>query len=194
MEGYLDWLWRATWTLLGLLVLFAACTVIMAGNPDTSSDPTANKEEEEPKKQEKGKAKEKGPSGRIGESLEAGDVTWTVTNARQADQLNSQFLEPKQGNFIIVDLAFTNNGSEPTTLSTQSISLLDSGGSESRPDPDTFGYIEPNRNIFLEQVNPGVSREGEAIFSVAPDASGFTLQLGDAQLFGGESAYVELGF
>ncbi len=46
----------------------------------------------------------------------------------------------------------------------------------------------------MQQVNPGVSREGEVIYTVAPDASDFTLSVGDTNMFGGEDAAVDLGF
>jgi hypothetical protein len=94
----------------------------------------------------------------------------------------------------VVDLLFTNNGNEPTTLSTQSLNLLDSNDRESRPDTDTFGYIDPDRNIFLEQVNLGVTQEGTVVFTVSPHASGFTLRVEDANLFSSQEAYVDLGF
>ena len=83
-----------------------------------------------------------------------------------------QFGETKQSDFIMVDLRFTNNGNEPSTLTTTSLALLDNNNRESRPDPDTFGYVDNERNIFLEQVNPGVTREGTVIFTVAPGSSG----------------------
>ncbi len=78
--------------------------------------------------------------------------------------------------------------------SPQSLTLLDGSERESRPDPDSFGYIPNERNIFLEQVNPGVAKEGTVIFTVAPDASGFRLQVGDANLFSNQEAFVDLGF
>lgn len=65
---------------------------------------------------------------------------------------------------------FTNIGSESKTLPQNALKLLDLDGRESDPDTDTFGYIPNERNIFLEQVNPGVTEEGEVIFSVAPGA------------------------
>jgi hypothetical protein len=84
--------------------------------------------------------------------------------------------------------------SSPSTTWTQSLALLDSSDRESRPDTDTFSYIENERNIFLEQVNSGVTREGTAIFSVSPNASGFRLRVGDADILSSEEAYVDLGF
>jgi hypothetical protein len=51
----------------------------------------------------------------IGEPVAVGDVRWTVTNARQSDQLSqtgvsSKLAKTEQGNFVIVDFDFTNNG------------------------------------------------------------------------------------
>jgi hypothetical protein len=43
-------------------------------------------------------------------------------------------------------------------------------------------------------VNPSVTRPGEVIFTVAPDASGFKLQMGDTIPFIDKNGYVDLGF
>lgn len=134
------------------------------------------------------------PAVALGEPVTAGDTVWTVTEARQATELTAEFAEPEQGNFVIVNFDFTNNGSEAVTLDTASLTLIDSEGRESQADPDKFQYIPEDRNIFLENVNPGVTDQGQAIFTVAPDASGFRLQVGDAAMFSDESGYVELGF
>src|SRR5829696_1260124 len=39
----------------------------------------------------------------IGETVRVGDAEWTVTNAIVASELTSDFMEPKAGNFVIVD-------------------------------------------------------------------------------------------
>jgi len=190
-----------------LIVLIAIAGRACGEGGDTSSGGSTTASEsdskEEAKKEEakKEKAKSKQDQGTtvaIGQPVTAGDIEWTVTDARTVNELRQdsfgQFGETKQGNFVWVDLLFTNNGSEPSTLTTQSLALLDSSNRESRPDTDTFGYIENERNIFLEQVNPGVTREGTAIFTVSPNASGFRLRVGDANMFSGAEAYVDLGF
>jgi hypothetical protein len=41
-------------------------------------------------------------------------------------------------------------------------------------------------------VNPGLMRPGEVIFIVASGASGFTLQVGDANPFTDKNGYVDL--
>lgn len=139
-----------------------------------------------------------GPTVGLGQPVEVGDVTWTVTNASQANEIREkglgQFGETKQGNFVIVDFNFTNNSSEAVTLDSASLSLIDSSGNKSEADPDTFGYVPANKDIFLENVNPGVTRQGQVIFTVAPGASGFKLQVGDTDMFSDKNGYVELGF
>ena len=168
-----------------------------AGGEEASDSPAEQGEQDRGAEQQREAAPEpepEQPRAAVGETLEVGDVAWQVTSAAPATELTSEFMEPKQGNFIIVDFLFTNNGDEPITLSTTSLTLLDSENRESQPDTDTFGYIPPEQDVFLNQVNPGVTDEGRVIFTVAPDASGFTLRLGDAAIFGGETGLVELGF
>jgi hypothetical protein len=135
----------------------------------------------------------------IGEPVAVGDVRWTVTNARQSDQLSqtgvsSKLAKTEQGNFVIVDFDFTNNGSEPVTLDNNSLALIDGEGRESQTRAEYFLYTPEDRRIFLERINPGVTEQGQAIFEVAPGASGFRLQAGDTKAFTDENGYVDLGF
>jgi len=187
-----------------LLIVFAgrACggggETSSGGSTTASESDTEEEEKKEAKKEKKNSKQDQGTAVAIGQPVTAGDIEWTVTNARTVSELRQdslgQFGKTKQGNFVVVDLLFTNNGSDPSTLTTQSLTLLDSNDRESRPDTDTFGYIENERNIFLQQVNPGVTREGTVIFTVSPDASDFRLRVGDANMFSREEAYVDLGF
>jgi Domain of unknown function (DUF4352) len=128
----------------------------------------------------------------IGETVEAGDVAWTVNNVTQATEL-SALGQRKQGNFVIIDVTFINNGSEPVTLDSASLAILDDQGRTHETDPDASMYVNPNRDLFLNQVNPGVTKEGRAIFDVAPDAKGLILRAGDTDPFSDENAYVNLG-
>ncbi len=129
-----------------------------------------------------------------GQRVEVGDASWVATSAQSRTQLTSRFLDPKQGNFVVVDFDFTNNGSESKTLHQNALKLLDRDGREFDADTDTFGYIPNEKNMFLDQVNPGVTKSGQVIFTVAPDASGFRLELSDTNLFKSGKAYVDLGF
>src|SRR5215211_7003044 len=128
----------------------------------------------------------------IGKTVTAGNVEWTVQSVQEATELKS-LGQRKQGNFIIVDVIFKNNDDEPVTLDSASLAILDDKGRTSETDPDASMYVPTNQDLFLNQVNPGVSKQGRAIFNVAPDAKGLILQVGDTNPFGGENAYVNLG-
>lgn len=127
----------------------------------------------------------------VGESVNVGEVTWVVTDVRQETRLRS-FGETKTGSFVVVDLIFKNNAEEPVTLDTGSLAILDEQGRTSKADPDTSFYVPPNLDIFLDQVNPGVTQRGRVIFSVAPDAAGLILRAGDTDPFSDENGYVNL--
>lgn len=129
----------------------------------------------------------------VGEPLTVGETAWIVTNAEQSTQLTDEFGESETGNFVVVDYEFTNNSSESITLDSSMLTLTDSQERENEPDTDKLFYIEPERDLFLEQVNPGVSQEGTVIFTVSDDASGFVLELAGG-FFSGEAGYVDLGY
>jgi hypothetical protein len=146
----------------------------------------------------KKRAAEAAKNATIGDTVRVGDAEWTVTNARRAKVLRQKgfgsFGDTKQGNFVIVGFRFTNQSNEAVTLDTISLPLHDSQGRVYEADTDTFGYIPAEKDIFLTQVNPGVTQEGAVIYTVAPDASGFTLHAGDLEFFGADEAKITLGF
>ena len=183
--------------LLGLFVLVIACAAIVGGG-DSEND-TGSSGKDEDKKGSKSKEKAGEETVPIGQPLTVGDVQWTVIDARQANQLvqpgiSSKNAKTVQGNYVIVDFSFTNNGSDAITLDNESLALIDSQGRESKSSAETSIYVPQDQRILLERVNPGVSKQGEAIFEVAPDAAGFQVQAGDAKMFTDQNGYVDLGF
>jgi len=104
--------------LLGLLVLFVACSALLGGGGDENKE-TASSEDE--KKKGTSSKKEEEETVGIGQLLTVGDVQWTVTDANYTSQLVQQGVSPnlaksEQGNFVVVDFDFTNNGNEAVTL------------------------------------------------------------------------------
>ena len=168
--------------LLLVLVGFGGCMAAIIGSGGGG-------EEQSPKDKYEVAKKKAAP---IGETVAAGNVEWTVQSVQQVTELKS-LGQRKRGNFIVVDLIFKNNDDEPATLDSSSLAILDDKGRTSKTDPDAPMYVPTNQDLFLNQVNPGVSKQGRAIFSVAPDAKGLILRAGDTNPFGGEDAYVDLG-
>lgn len=182
--------------LLGLLIVGGCFALVANVEPPTDSETASSEEESSKEKQKSGSSKEEQSASTvsIGQSVTVGDASWVVTSAEPRTRLTSQFLPSKQGNFVVVNFRFTNNGNESKTLHQNALKLLDRDEREFDPDTDTFGYIPNERNIFLEQVNPGVTEDGEVIFSVAPGASGFRLEISDTNMFRSGKAYVDVGF
>ena len=136
------------------------------------------------------------PTAEVGETLTVGGAEWVVQDASQTEVLRSQFGSAgsdKQGDFVIVDFTFTNNTGEAVTLDPVNMTLIDGEDREFEADTDTFEYVPVEKDIFLEQVNPGVTQEGRIIFTTAPDASDFTLEVGGADFLSSETGRVNLG-
>jgi hypothetical protein len=167
---------------------------------ESNSSPSPSPTPPSPSSEEKSKKGSETASATygIGDTITVGDASWVVNNVERSGVLSDSFgaRPAREGNFVIVDFAFTNNGDKAKTLHQQALEVVDSSGSRSEPDTDTLLYIPNELNIFLEQVNPGVTENGRVIFSLSPDASGLKLVLKDTNLFksGQNQAEVDLGF
>jgi hypothetical protein len=144
---------------------------------------------------EESPVEQKGLKGEIGQTVKFSNVAWRVTAARRATELKAPDTRKMKGNFVIVEFLFTNNADEPTTLDPASLTLLDSEGCEFELDRTNVVYIASGKNLFEENVNPGVTQDGEVIFTVDPDVKDFTLRAGDTDAFiSDENAYIDLEF
>lgn len=150
-------------------------------------------QQEEPEAEKKPKPKPE-PKYSVGQTAQAGNVEWKVTDAFLTDQLKSTFDTQKSGNFVVVDFTFTNNRTEEVTIDPELHMILkDSQGREFGSDLDAWEFVPTDLMIFLEPVNPGVGTDGRVVYEVAPDATGFTLTLDDVELMEDKSAVFDLG-
>ena len=139
-------------------------------------------------------AEEAAKNAAVGDTVEVGNVEWTVTDAFLTNQLNSSFGTHKRGRFVVIDFTFTNNRDEQVTLDPELHMILkDSQGREFGTDPGAYEFMPTDLDIFLEPVNPGVSTNGRVIYQVPPDANGFTLTLDDVEFLEDKSAVFNLG-
>ena len=130
----------------------------------------------------------------VGQTATVANVQWKVTDAYLTDQLTSTFGTQKRGRFVVVDFTFTNNRDEEVTLDPELHMILkDSQGREFGSDPDAWEFVPTNLNIFLEPVNPGVSKDGRVVYQVPSDAKGFTLTLDDVEMMEDKTAVFDLG-
>lgn len=124
-----------------------------------------------------------------------GDYVWTISKAGKRNQLRSEFLDPlkPQGVFVVVEGSVENTGNDAQTVDSSILKLVDSEGRAFDPSNETFGYIPENKNLFLTQVNPGLTRQFQVVFDVPKDAGGLRLRASDGAMFGEEAILVDLG-
>ena len=134
------------------------------------------------------------PTASIGETITVGNAQWTATDVLRSDILVSS-LGTEEGDFLIVDVTFSNNSNQDVTLATPFATLLDGEGHEYEADiKDNFLHVYPEENMFVDHVKPGATKEGKILFSVNdPEASGFKLQVGEARFASGDTAQIDLG-
>jgi hypothetical protein len=129
----------------------------------------------------------------VGQTAQVANVQWRVSEAYLTNQLRSNFGTQKRGRFVVVDFTFTNNRDEEVTLDPElHMVLKDRRGREFGTDVDSWEFMPTNLNIFLEPVNPSISKNGRVIYQVPPDAWGFTLRLDDVEFWEEESAVFDL--
>jgi hypothetical protein len=119
--------------------------------------------------------------------------SWSVLAWRHQEVTEEGTKTQKRGRFVVVDFTFTNNRDEEVTLDPElHMVLKDRTGREFGTDVDSWEFMPTNLNIFLEPVNPGISKNGRVIYQVPPDAWGFTLKLDDVEFWKEESAVFDL--
>jgi hypothetical protein len=119
--------------------------------------------------------------------------SWSVLDWRHQEVTEEGTKTQKRGRFVVVDFTFTNNRDEEVTLDPElHMVLKDRTGREFGTDVDSWEFMPTNLNIFLEPVNPGISKNGRVIYQVPPDAWGFTLKLDDVEFWKEESAVFDL--
>jgi hypothetical protein len=155
-----------------------------------AGEPQAQKNEQQPQAEQKPTPQAEYS---VGQTAQVANVKWRVSEAYLTNQLRSNFGTQKRGRFVVVDFTFTNNRNEEVTLDPELHMILkDRTGREFGTDVDSWEYMPTNLDIFLEPVNPGISKNGRVIYQVPPDAWGFTLKLDDVEFWKEESAAFDL--
>ena len=187
MRGVLKWGGIGCGGLVSIVVVIAIIAAVSGGGGGQGGQ-AGSGEGNDP---ESG-GSEQQPTATVGESLAVGATTWEVTEATAQQQLSNSLGENKQGNFVVVDFQFTNEGSESVTLDSGMLTLTAAQDREFDVDTDSLGFVPPEKDIFLNQVNPGVTQEGQVIFTVAPDAQDYSLNVSEG-VFGTNTGKINLG-
>ena len=80
------------------------------------------------------------------------------------------------------------------TVDAEFINLLDSEGNEYAISDDNLNYVPTEEDLYYEDVNPGTTTDGKAVFEVPPESLGSEFQLEvDGGTMASDFGYVNLG-
>ncbi len=176
---------------IGFVVLVVLGLIGSAGGSKTNSDSSNNQQTSNSQNtgsQTKAIAK-------VGEPAQDGDLAFTATDVTTASSLGNQYTQKDaQGMFLVVTLKIENKGKETKTVDSSMIILTDSQGRKfdrSIEGQTAKGLSQGKVDLFLQQVQPGLSVTGDIVFDIPKDAAGLKL-LVKGGLFG-KAQEIDLG-
>jgi hypothetical protein len=187
---------------LGIVGLFAAIVLGMLAafgvfGPKASVEPNIVAEQEATTETTNQRAEQ---AASIGETVTAGDVSWTVIAAHPKGELSTYTFPPETtpGSYVHLEFTVENVSESPVTLTDETITLYDAAEIEYLPPADrNSAYVEHEYSILFNELGllqPGETKEGKVNFVVLPNAAGFVVQLGDTDPTASEGEYVDLEF
>lgn len=119
------------------------------------------------------------PTFHLGDSVQAGDFSWSITNVSTADSVGSDItVRQADGIFVILDVQVTNTGTTAQTFSNSMVTIIDGQGRQFSADSNDAIWIQPSGSALLtEQVNPGIVKKGQIIFDVPKGLSVVTARI-----------------
>lgn len=173
---------------------------VATGGDDSTETSSGN----ESSGQESSKAKEETKEEQtetigIGETATIDDIGFTVNNAESKTTIepDNEYAEPVTTNnqFIVLDVTINNGKSEAITTDSNFFTLVSEDGTEYSPknDGDLITVIPNDKMLFLEEINPGLKKNGIIVFEVGSDVdmSGLTLKA-NAGFWGTKSVNINL--
>lgn len=119
------------------------------------------------------------PIAKIGEPVTDKDLDFTVIKITTAKALGNTYTrKDAQGTFQIINLKIANQGKETKTIDSSMFQLTDSKGrtfDRSIEGQSAKGMSEGGLDLFLQQVQPGLSVNGDIVFDIPADATGLQL-------------------
>ena len=178
-------------------IVFLSLVFVAGCGEEEASDPAAGEATEQEAARQVTTPEETEPEDEavvsVEEPVTVGDVQWAVIEAQYLERIVSR-MGSEEGNFVMVDVALQNNSNQDVTLATPFITLVDDEGREFEADQErNFTHLDPEKNMFVNHIDPGSTKEGRVIFAVAPDSSNIRLKVGEGRFASDETGYIDLG-
>lgn len=158
------------WGGIGLVVLIVIGVIAGSGGNKSNNQPSSgsNSTTTSNSKQEEA-AKTYG----LNETVQDGDLAFTVTNVETAKTLGNQFTKKDaQGTFYVITLKLENKGNKTATFDSSMAKVTDDKGREferSIEGQTAKGMAQGNVDLFLQQIQPSLSVTGDLVFDLPAD-------------------------
>lgn len=171
--------------ILALIVLAIIATAINGGSDSAKSDnssASASAQSTEGGEQAADSGEQAAGDAKIGDAIEAGDLSVTVTNVEAGiKRIGDEHLgSDPQGQYVKVSVSVTNNGKEATYFTESDQHLVDDQDRQHSTSGDSIYLGE--ESVLFEQINPGNTVEGIMLFDIPADANVKAIEI-DTGLF-----------
>lgn len=191
-------IYKRVWFWVLVIIIVAAAASQMGGD-DSPPAANANKPATETAAGTAGAANTEAPAEAayiIGDTVDAGEVGVVVNSASEQESFESdnQFIDAvtTDGKFIVVEATLTNNAKEAKTFLSNMFEVVDDQGRTFQTLTDAnLMMMLGDQNLFVEQVNPGMSRTGVFVFEVPADVDSYSLEVAEG-LFSSKKAVIKL--
>ncbi len=145
---------------LALVVIVGISMASGGGNSGSTSTSTESSEETTPEES----------IAKLGDTVIDGDWSYVVSNLKcGVKQVGSSLLGAEaQGQFCIVSISATNNGTKADYFLGSEHKIYDVNGSEYGSDSSAWIYLDDN--MLIKEVNPGNTSKGQIVFDVPETA------------------------
>lgn len=154
---------------IGLVVLIIIIAVA------TSGGGSSDKASTEPQKEKDSGDKKDEKVISVGDTAKIADVAFKVKSVDTKTKIDSgnQFVDPAKasGKFVIMKVSIKNGQKESLTINSDYFKIKTKDGTTYDPttDSDVMMVVSPDKQFFLEQINPGIKKNGTIVFDVPKD-------------------------
>lgn len=167
------------WGAIGFLVLIVIG--VIAGGGDSNSNSSNNSGSDTGSSSEPAKNEEVVKMAGLNETVQDKDLAFTVVKVDTAKNLgNSYTQKTAQGMFYVVTLKIENKGKETASFDSSMAKVIDDQGrsfDRSIDGQTAKGLSEGNVDLFLQQVQPGLSVTGDLVFDLPETIESANLEL-----------------
>ncbi len=165
------------WVIVVIVIVGSRGGSDKKGKEDPKSTEVSQSEQKEDKKDKK-----KEEIYKVGDSFETGKLGAKILEVEEKEEFKSdnEFIDSvkTEGKFIAVTAELTNNDEKARMFSSTQFKIIDDKDREFETLTSAeLMMILDDKNLFLEECNPGMSRTGIFVFEVPKDVESYSLKV-----------------